>query len=107
MWLQMDQWMDRPMDEWINERTSEWTMFFSYTDAMDASENDDFPTDFAIFTEALGINGPTDQWTDIPSYRDAWTHLKRGKKRETQAFMINFIGKCHFTGNDDGCCVKQ
>ena len=57
--------MDRPMDGWINERTSEWTMFFSYTDAMDASENDDFPTDFAIFTKALGTNGPTDQWTDI------------------------------------------
>ena len=52
--------MDRPMDGWINERTSEWTMFFSYTDAMDASENDDFPTDFAIFTQALGTSGPTD-----------------------------------------------
>ena len=43
----MDQWMDRPMDGWINE-----TMFFSYTDAMDASENDDFPKYFAIFTKA-------------------------------------------------------
>ena len=33
-----------------------------------------------IFTKALRTdrrtNGPTDQWTDIPSYRDAWTHLK-------------------------------
>ena len=54
-WLQMDQWMDRPMDGWINE-----TMFFSYTDAMDASENDDFPTDYPIFTKALGTNRPMD-----------------------------------------------
>ena len=25
---------------------------------------------------ALLTDGPTDQWTDKPSYRDAWTHLK-------------------------------
>ena len=59
------------MNRWINERTSEWTVFFSYIDAMDASENDDFPTDFAIFTKALGTNGPTDRWTDIAPHRDA------------------------------------
>ena len=37
--------------------------------------NNDFPIDFAIFTNALRTNqrtdGPTDQQTDIPSYRDA------------------------------------
>ena len=58
---------------------------FSYTDAIDASENDDFRTDFAIdlaiITKALPTdrrtngptdrrtNGPTDQRTDTPSYR--------------------------------------
>ena len=37
------------------------------TDAINASENDDFPTDFAIFTKAL----PTDGLTDVLSYREA------------------------------------
>ena len=27
-------------------------------------------------------DGPTDRRTDKASYRDAWTHLKRGKKRK-------------------------
>ena len=86
----MDQWMDRPMDGWINERTSEWTMFFSYTDAMDASENDDFPTDFAIFTKALGTNGPKDQWTDIPPYRDAIVTSTNGCNDQASTFgLIN------------------
>jgi len=25
------------------------------------------------------MDGPTDQWTDKASYRDAWTHLKTSK----------------------------
>ena len=60
----MDQWMDGLMDRPI-----------SYTDAIRASENDDFPTDFAIFLKASRTYGPTNrlinQQTDIPSYRDA------------------------------------
>ena len=60
MWLQMDglrgkwmdQWMDRPMEEW----TSGWTNIPPYKDAMYTSKNDDFLTDFALWT-----NGPTDQ----------------------------------------------
>ena len=42
-------------------------MFSFCTDAIEASENDDFPTDFAIFTKTLRINGPTDQQTDGPT----------------------------------------
>ena len=55
-----DQLMDRLMDGWTNE----WTNKPFYTDAMDASENDDFPTDFAIFTKSLRTNRPTDQGTN-------------------------------------------
>ena len=40
----IDQWTDRPTDRWTNG----WKMFLSYTDAIDASEKDDFPTDFSI-----------------------------------------------------------
>ena len=36
-------------------------------DAIDATENDNFSTDYAIFTKA---NQRTDQWTDLPPYRD-------------------------------------
>ena len=67
----MAQWTDRTIDGWINGWKSEWTMFLSYTDAMDASKNDGFLSDFAIFTKALGTDGPTDQQTDILPYRDA------------------------------------
>ena len=42
----IDGWIDRPTDAWTNG----WTMFLSYRDAIDASENDDFQTDFGIFT---------------------------------------------------------
>ena len=38
--------------------------------------------------KALPTDGPTDQRTDTPSYRDGWNHLKRyrkkGEKREKQ-----------------------
>ena len=48
------------MDSWVNGRTK---VLFC-TDVIDASENDDFPTDFAFFTKALPMdqqtNGPTD-----------------------------------------------
>ena len=43
--------MDRPMDEYF---------YFFYSDAIDASENGDFPIDFAVFTKELGTDGPTD-----------------------------------------------
>ena len=54
-----------------------------YKDAIDVPRNNDFPTDFAIFTKALRTDGPTDRRTDQgtdqqtdrrtdkPSYRDA------------------------------------
>ena len=59
-----DEWMDGPMDGWTNG----WTMFLSHTDVIDASENDDFPTDFAIFTKAQWTNPQTDQLpTDEPT----------------------------------------
>ena len=48
----------RPTDRWTNG----WKMFLSHTDAIDASEKDDFPTDFSI------LNTVTDQWTDGPTY---------------------------------------
>ena len=41
------------------------------------AKNDDFPIDFAIFTKALPTDGPTDQQTDIPSYRDAIAASKK------------------------------
>ena len=51
-----DRWMDRPMDGWNNR----WTDIPLYKDAIYAIENDDFPTDFAIFTKASRTGGPTD-----------------------------------------------
>ena len=44
-------------------------MFLTDAYAMDASENGDFPTDFAISTKALPTNGPTDVPTDGPTDR--------------------------------------
>ena len=61
---QMDQWTSG----WTYEWTNGWTMFLSYTDAIDASENDDFPTDSAFFTKALPTNGPMDQRTNKRTY---------------------------------------
>ena len=34
------------------------------------------------------MDGPTDQWTDIPSYRDAWKEEKEKKKKNTKAKMV-------------------
>ena len=42
-------------------------MFLSYADATDASENDDFLTDFAFFIKALLTDQPTDRPTDTSS----------------------------------------
>ena len=72
-----DQWTGRPIDGWTNG----WTIILPHTDAIDASKNDDFLTDFAIFTKVSRANrqtngradGPTDaptEGTDILSYRD-------------------------------------
>ena len=52
----MDQCTERPTDGW----TDGWTMFLSYTGKIDASENDDFSTDLAIFTKALWTDRRTD-----------------------------------------------
>ena len=35
-----------------------------------------FPTLFWCFPEDGRTDGQTQGWTDRPSYRDAWTHLK-------------------------------
>ena len=40
---------------------------FPNTDAIIASENDDFPKDMAIFTKALRMDGPTNEPTDHPT----------------------------------------
>jgi len=55
--------MDRLTYAWTNG----WTMFLFYTDAIDASENDDFHTDFALSIKALRTNRPTDRRTDRTS----------------------------------------
>ena len=62
----MDQWTDIPTDGWTNG----WTMFLFYTDAINASENDDFPKDFAI------LQSITDQWTNGPTDQqtNGWTY---------------------------------
>ena len=57
-----DKWTDRPTDG----RANGWTMLL-YIDAIDASQNDDSATDFAIFTEALGKDRPTDGRKDGPT----------------------------------------
>ena len=44
--------MDRQMDG--------WTMFLLLTDAIDASENDGYPTALAVFTKALRTKRPAD-----------------------------------------------
>ena len=96
----IDDWMYRPTDGWTNG----WTMFHSDTDAIDASENDDFATDFAIFTKALRTNrwtnrqtngptdrqtnGPTDQRTDISSYRDAIAASKKTEYKIIDGLLI-------------------
>ena len=51
--------------QWMNGLMDRQTI--SCRDAIDATENDNFPTDYAIFTKA---NQRTDQWTDLPPYRD-------------------------------------
>ena len=48
-------------------------MSLFYTDAIDASKNDDFPRDLAILTESI-MDGPTDQLTNGPM--DRHSHLK-------------------------------
>ena len=65
------------MDGWTNG----WTMFLPYTDAIEASEKDDFLTYFLLFAKALQTeqptdqktnqqtNGPMDQWTNQPTKR--------------------------------------
>ena len=60
---------DIPIDGWTNG----WTLLIFYTEAIDASGNADFPTDLAIYKSITNkpANGPTDQRTDIHSYRDA------------------------------------
>ena len=56
-----DGWMDGSMDGWIDGGTNGWTMLIFYTDAIDASDNDDLSTDFAFFTKALPTDQPTDR----------------------------------------------
>ena len=56
----MDGETKRWIDQWIDKLPS-------YTDTEDASENGNFPTNFAILTKALSKDGRT----DVPSCRDA------------------------------------
>ena len=51
--------------QWMNGLMDKQTI--CCRDAIDATENDNFSTDYAIFTKA---NQRTDQWTDLPPYRD-------------------------------------
>ena len=57
-------------------------MLLSYTDEIDASEIDNFPTDSAFLQEHYqpmdgGTNQRTDGLTDIPSYRDVTAASKK------------------------------
>ena len=96
MWLQtdgqMDQWTDRPTDGWTNGWSNGCTMFLLYRNAIDASWNVDFTTDFAIFTKALRTDQPTDRRTDKPSYRDVMMYAVRLSYRLEQ----DFARKCWF-----------
>ena len=72
----------RTMDEWTN----------GWTDAIDAPENNDFPTDYAIFSKA---NKLTNQWTALPFYRDAKAVSKNifANQKKSQVYSI-FHGFC-------------
>ena len=63
--------MDGPLHRQTNGWMDQWmdNVSLLYTDAIDASENDNLSTDFAFFTKAL----PTDR----PSYRDAIAASKK------------------------------
>ena len=51
--------MDGQTNGWIDQWLDN-AMFLFHTDAMNASKNNDFPTHFAIFTNALQTNQRTD-----------------------------------------------
>ena len=48
-------------------------MSLYYTNALDASQNDDMPIDLAILTKSI-MDGPTGQLTNGPM--DGYSHLK-------------------------------
>ena len=64
----MDQWTDRPIEGWTNGWANGLTLFLFCRDAIDASENDDGPTDFAFLTKTLPTDQPTDGPTDERTY---------------------------------------
>ena len=51
------------------------------------AKNNDFSIDFAIFTKAIRSDGPTDQQTDTPSYKDAIAASKKMKKQN----LVNWV----------------
>ena len=61
------------------------------------AENNHFSIDFAIFTKALRMDGPTDRltdrptdrWTDKPSYRDAIAASKNGLENSNENWKSN------------------
>ena len=55
-----------------NRWTNGWTIFLSYTDAIEASENDDFLTALAFLSKALPSDQPMDQRTNRPT--NGWTY---------------------------------
>ena len=61
----LDRWTDQWTERQIDVRTDGWTIFLSYTDSKNTFKKDDFPTDFAIFTNAL-LLGPTNGLMDRP-----------------------------------------
>ena len=78
---QMDNMMDRQTDWWADRPINGWICNIH-------AKNDDFTIDFAIFTKALWTNGPTDQWTDIPSYTAA---SKNSIYMAASLFVTNFF----------------
>ena len=65
------------------------------------AKNNDFLTDFVIFTKALRTNQPTDQPTngptdgpiDIPSYRDAIAASKNQQVKSGKLFLSFITSK--------------
>ena len=58
--------MDVQTNGWTDQQIDGQCFSFILTEAIDKSEIDDFPTDFAFFTKAIPTDQATDQRTDGP-----------------------------------------
>ena len=68
-------WTDT--DGWTNGCINGWTKFLSNTDAIDAPENDNFPTELAFFYKRMTdqrSNQQTDRPTDGPTDQQTVGH---------------------------------